>query len=554
MAQTKQSIEKIDKAAWDIASRWAFLLDPFIDRDTISDFAKFKIGHEMGACRATVQAKFKVYREQQTVSSLLPKRPGPTKGKHYIPDQIEEKIQQAIKQHYQTTEKPSIYSTWEEACRLCFDAGLPEPKYPTVWRRVKAIPRKTKVISREGRRAYQSKFSRASTELEAEYPLQIVQFDHTPTDLMVVDDETRQSIGRPWLSAIIDVYSRMILGYWFDLEHPNTWTVSEVMTQAVFPKDSWLKAMKLDLPWPAHGIFETLMMDNAKEFKSKAMSMGTAEYGIEPFYTVPGIANLRGHIERVFSTFKNKFHELPGTTFSNIDERGGYDSEGKAIFTLSELNYFFGVYLLGRYHRDKHSSLEAAPIDVWNNAVERGFTPRICKQNPIKFRTDFIKSEPRVIRNRGIQWEKEFYWNEEVQGMYELGVRSIRARPFHNDITRLLIQEDNGDLHIIPNSNFNLQPISWAEYRAIKAADKRFENSGLSYEERVEQVHRERKLVSESAKLTKAARRKNQIDKSKKGVPLKSSLSGVCEQNDGPESSSTPLVFKSFKVIGDNDD
>ncbi|MEP6343114.1 MAG: DNA-binding domain-containing protein [Maricaulaceae bacterium] len=548
------SIENIDKVAWDIALRWAYLLDPFVDDNTISDFAKYKIGYEMGCCRATVQTKFKAYKEQQTVSSLLPKRPGPRKGKYYILEQMEEKIQKAIKDHYQTPEKPTIYSTWEEACRLCHGAGLAEPKYSTVRRRIKAIPRKTKIISREGLRTYESKYSRASQQLIAEYPLQIVQFDHTPTDLMVVDDDTRKSIGRPYLSAIIDVYSRMILGYWFDLEHPNTWTVSEVMTQSVFPKDQWLKEMKIDLSWPSHGVFETLMMDNAKEFKSKAMSMGSAEYGIKPFYTVPGIANLRGHIERVFSTFKNKFHELPGTTFSNIKERGSYDSEGRAIFTLSELNYFFGVYLLGRYHRDEHSELGAAPMDVWNDAIERGFNPRLCKQDQLKFRTDFIKSEPRVVRNRGIQWGKEFYWNEVVQSMYEVGVRNIRARPFHNDITRLLIQEDNGDLHVIPNSNFNLKPISWAEYRAIKVADKRFENSGLSYEERVEQVHRERKLVADSARLTKAARRKNQIDKSKKGAPVRDIRANKFQEKCKENSSPIPLKFKKFEVIGGNDD
>lgn len=139
MAQIKSNIENINKSAWDTAVQWAFLLDPFVDGETISDFAKFKIGYEMSCCRATVQAKFKIYKENQTVSSLIAKRPGPNKGKSYIPEQIEEKIQQAVKDHYQTPEKPSIYSTWEEACRLCFDEGLPEPKYSTVWRRVKAI-------------------------------------------------------------------------------------------------------------------------------------------------------------------------------------------------------------------------------------------------------------------------------------------------------------------------------------------------------------------------------------------------------------------------------
>ena len=62
MKQGMSSIENIDKVTWDIALRWAYLLDPFVDDNTISDFAKYKIGYEMGCRRATVQAKFKAYK------------------------------------------------------------------------------------------------------------------------------------------------------------------------------------------------------------------------------------------------------------------------------------------------------------------------------------------------------------------------------------------------------------------------------------------------------------------------------------------------------------
>lgn len=45
---------------------------------------------------------------------------------------------------------------------------------------------------------------------DVSYPLDVIQIDHTPMDIILADDKTRQAIGRPWLTVAIDVYSRMI--------------------------------------------------------------------------------------------------------------------------------------------------------------------------------------------------------------------------------------------------------------------------------------------------------------------------------------------------------
>jgi putative transposase len=43
--------------------------------------------------------------------------------------------------------------------------------------------------------------------------MDVLQIDHTPVDVMVVDAERRLSIGRPWLTVAIDVASRMVAGF-----------------------------------------------------------------------------------------------------------------------------------------------------------------------------------------------------------------------------------------------------------------------------------------------------------------------------------------------------
>ena len=42
-------------------------------------------------------------------------------------------------------------------------------------------------------------------------------------------------------------------------------------------------------------------------------------------------------------------HLLPGTTFSSAMERGEYDSEGKAVMTIGELEVWFALQVTGGY-------------------------------------------------------------------------------------------------------------------------------------------------------------------------------------------------------------
>lgn len=51
--------------------------------------------------------------------------------------------------------------------------------------------------------------------------LQQVQIDHTPVDLIVVDERHRLPIGRPYLTAAIDVFSRCMVGLVVTLEAPS---------------------------------------------------------------------------------------------------------------------------------------------------------------------------------------------------------------------------------------------------------------------------------------------------------------------------------------------
>jgi hypothetical protein len=63
---------------------------------------------------------------------------------------------------------------------------------------------------------------------------------------------------------------------------------------------------------------------------------------------VPSAApHFGGHIERLIGTMMGAVHLLPGTTFSNVDQKGAYDSEKRALLTLPELERWLALQIAG---------------------------------------------------------------------------------------------------------------------------------------------------------------------------------------------------------------
>ena len=99
-------------------------------------------------------------------------------------------------------------------------------------------------------------------------------------------------------------------------------------------------------------------------------------HGITLQYRPPGEPHFGGTIERVLGTFMQMVHELPGTTFSNPRERGAYDSEREAVFTLAELEKWFALAITGPYHGSLHTGIGEAPLARWKKGVGESGEPK----------------------------------------------------------------------------------------------------------------------------------------------------------------------------------
>jgi len=85
---------------------------------------------------------------------------------------------------------------------------LQPPNWRTVHARIQEIDVRTRALRREDADPIH-----ASDAVPGEYvatrPLEVVQMDHTQVDVIVVDEQSRRPIGRPWITLAIDMFTRI---------------------------------------------------------------------------------------------------------------------------------------------------------------------------------------------------------------------------------------------------------------------------------------------------------------------------------------------------------
>lgn len=96
-------------------------------------------------------------------------------------------------------ERPSLARVVTEIRSACLERGLQPPTRRTVQRRLDAMDAREVMKAREGAKAARQRFAPVTGRNRSERPLDVVQIDHTPADIILVDSFERKPIGRPWV-------------------------------------------------------------------------------------------------------------------------------------------------------------------------------------------------------------------------------------------------------------------------------------------------------------------------------------------------------------------
>lgn len=353
-----------------------------------------------------------------------------------------------------------------------------------------------------------------------DYPLAIAQVDHTPIQVCLVDEVDRKPIGDAWLTLVIDTYSRMVLGFFLTFDPPSTLSTGLALAHAFLPKEEYLRSLGVNGSWPCWGFPDVILVDNAAELNGRMMHGARRRYRFTLRDRPVGAPNFGGHVESAFKTFMYEFKSLPGTKFSNPDERGEYDSEGRAIFTIREFEAFFVEFLVNDYHKSKHTGegMEGwVPLLKWQKGVLEGdvMPPTGLPDrppDPRALRISLMPYEMRTIRNGIVQLFDETYHSgaltlisDNVDLTKPVTERRFEIRYDPRDISRVWLYDEATDGYIdLDFADLRKDPISLWEHRARKR--RREDLSEQFKDERYDSKLRREGMKESAKKRTKQRR------------------------------------------------
>lgn len=229
-------------------------------------------------------------------------------------------------------------------------------------------------------------------------PMHLVQIDTHFLKVFVVDPETGEILGKPYLVCAFDVRTRCVVGIYISLMPASAATTLGVVKDMLTRPNSGLPG----------GIPVYLIPDNGVEFKNAAVVRLCTNLSIHFEPAQVRDPNGKAHVERFFSTLSNyMIQKISGRTFSDLGDMGDYKSEKEATATLADIEKYVRLWLEDVYHQSIHSGTSRAPIMHW-----REETANVPRQGLTKTDVDVLARTPYQVKiNRGrVRVEKlEFY-------------------------------------------------------------------------------------------------------------------------------------------------
>ncbi|MGP5470118.1 Mu transposase C-terminal domain-containing protein, partial [Pseudomonas helleri] len=408
-------------------------------------------------------------------------------------------------------------------------------------------------VKKNGRHAAEKKFSKAVGQLTVSNILDRWEIDHTALDVMAVDPVTGRMIGRPFLTVVLDRYSRMIMAFWLHFAAPNTESVLQVIERAISPKASWLaKFPKVINEWPARGLPLRIVPDNAAEFHADNLVIAFTEMGIEIMFPRSRGPQMKGAVERFFRTLNmGLIHTLPGTTFSNVKERGDYIPEKHACLTLQALESALIKWIVDIYHQTPHKGLDSkTPMAVW-----KAMEPSRVIQMPADLdalETALSHRKLSTIQAYGIQLSNNFYHSDELASLrIRLGEEKKVQIRYRDELGHIWVHDPFRNVFFeVPAKDKRLAGMSRDLYKVATKIAKSENSNSIDREAIQRAYHQLRKDIEEERRSNKlrtrreAAKTEAALNKNSSSQPTAAPSPNVYEfpfvENDSDE---TPSMF-----------
>ncbi len=323
-------------------------------------------------------------------------------------------LQDRIQLHYAQLTRPSIadaYRQYLRALKLENKSRLAEGRIElyqvsdrTFFNRIKQLPQKELLIARYGYEVARKQLKVSQGHLPADYPLDVVEIDHTLMNLYVVDDVSYLPLGRPWITAIKDRHTNVLLGFYISFHAGGLQSIFGAIKHSLrshqYAFDKW---PELENGWTAFGLGTIYCSDRGADFMSQQYWRALLDLGASYELCERRTPWLKGSIERFFLTLERTFFEtLPGKTFNSLANRKDYDPRQHAVIRFSTLVFLMHKWAVDYHNVTPHSRKLATPIELWNEGV--GFAPPPLPASTQSLDIILGERHQGVVRNEGIQY------------------------------------------------------------------------------------------------------------------------------------------------------
>ncbi len=342
--------------------------------------------------RTLVSWKKAYYESGESIHALVPRHQG--KGNREKKNDSEKYVLKAIKEKYLTKERVSISATYTYykslvivANKLIVSGRIQLLSQRTFYNRVQALPPYEVDLARFGKRIADRKYRSVGQQIPCTMPMEYVEIDHSPLDVMLLDDNCIFQLGRPYLTVLYDRYSKCVVGLSVNYQDPSYNSVRKAILNTVLEKD-WVKEQypSIKNEWPCSGKIQNLVVDNGAEFWSNNLEDALRPLVSNIIYTKAGNPWEKTGVEKLYDKLnKALVHRLPGTTFSRIEQLQDYNPKKDALVRVSDFLDLLHKWIVDIYHYSPDARETGIPIHRWNES----------KLRPVKYKS-FEKEQLKI--------------------------------------------------------------------------------------------------------------------------------------------------------------
>lgn len=348
---------------------------------------------------------------------------------------------------------PTIAYIHRRSSDIARDRGWASPGYTTVRQIVHSIAPALRVLAEGGDAAYRDKFELVYRR-ETSAPNEQWQMDHTLLDSMVLDD--RQRPARPWLTTVLDDFSRAVVGYALGFAAPTAERSALAFHQAV--------SRKRNPAWVTSGLPDVLYSDHGSDFTSDRIGQVCLDLHVQLIHSRVGVPQGRGKIERFYRTVTSELlPHLPG----HIPHGTGGAPISTPTLSLHQLDDVLERFIVDEYNERPHSATGSSPHARWCSG---SFIPRMPAHPEDIDSLLLTAATTRRVQRDGIRFASTRYLSP-VLAAYVGEDVTVRYDP--RDLGEVRVFHDNAFLCRAIAPEHSASTVSFADLQAARNKQRR---------------------------------------------------------------------------------